>query len=103
MELLQSVLAPDELVFLDTHNIPLDKVLDFATPDVIHLIDVRCLALGTSIEDAAPIWSCLAVTSSQHLYGPDGFRKAIEAQLGRTVGPRRIGIPRRESPVLTEG
>lgn len=29
----------------------------------------------------------------QHLYGPDRFRRAIEAQLGRTVGPRKIGRP----------
>ena len=40
---------------------------------------------------------------SQHLYAPDRFRKAIEAQLGRTVGPRKIGRPQRASPVLTEG
>lgn len=29
----------------------------------------------------------------QHLYGPDRFRRAIEAQLGRTVGPHKIGRP----------
>lgn len=29
----------------------------------------------------------------QHLYGPDRFRRAIEAQLGRSVGPRKIGRP----------
>jgi len=32
----------------------------------------------------------------QHLYGPDRFRRAIEAQLGRTVGPRKIGRPRKQ-------
>jgi len=32
----------------------------------------------------------------QHLYGPDRFRRAIEAQLSRTVGPRKIGRPRNE-------
>jgi putative transposase len=30
----------------------------------------------------------------QHLYGPDRFRRAIEVQLGRTLGPARIGRPR---------
>ncbi len=34
----------------------------------------------------------------QHLYGPDHFRRSIEAQLGRAVGPRKIGRPRRPSP-----
>ncbi len=29
----------------------------------------------------------------QHPYGPDRFRLAIEAQLGRTVGPQKIGRP----------
>jgi putative transposase len=40
---------------------------------------------------------------SQHLYGPVCFRKAIEAQLGRTVGPQRIGRPRRASTLLADG
>lgn len=31
----------------------------------------------------------------QHLYGPDRFRRAIEAQLGRAVGPKKIGRPRK--------
>lgn len=31
----------------------------------------------------------------QHLYGPDRFRRTIEAQLGRSVGPRKIGRPRK--------
>lgn len=30
----------------------------------------------------------------QHLYGPDRFRRAIEAQLGRTLGPGKPGRPR---------
>lgn len=33
----------------------------------------------------------------QHLYGPNRFRRAIEAQLGRTVDPREIGRPRKTS------
>jgi putative transposase len=37
----------------------------------------------------------------QHPYGPDRFRRAIEAQLGRTVGPQKIGRPRK--PVAEGG
>jgi len=31
----------------------------------------------------------------QHLYGPDRFRRVIEAQLGRTLEPRTVGRPRK--------
>src|SRR5690606_11820127 len=31
----------------------------------------------------------------QHLHSSDRFRQAIEAQLGRSVGPRKIGRPRK--------
>lgn len=31
----------------------------------------------------------------QHLYGLERFRKAVETQLGRTVGPRKIGRARK--------
>lgn len=31
----------------------------------------------------------------QHAYGGDRFRQAIEAQLGRSVGPQKIGRPRK--------
>jgi putative transposase len=31
----------------------------------------------------------------QQFYGPDRFRRAIEAQLGRSLGPRKIGRPRK--------
>jgi putative transposase len=31
----------------------------------------------------------------QNAYGPDDFRRAIEAQLGRSIGPRKIGRPRK--------
>jgi putative transposase len=31
----------------------------------------------------------------QHAYGTDRFRTAIEAQLGRTAGPQKIGRPRK--------
>ena len=34
--------------------------------------------------------------SRQHAYGSDRFRQAIEAQLGRIVGPQKIGRPRKE-------
>lgn len=31
----------------------------------------------------------------QHIYGSNHFRRAIEAQLGRTVGPKKIGRPKK--------
>jgi putative transposase len=31
----------------------------------------------------------------QHAYGSDRFRQAIEAQLGRSAGPQKIGRPRK--------
>lgn len=31
----------------------------------------------------------------QHAYGSERFRAAIEAQLGRSVGPRKIGRPKK--------
>ncbi|MGH8154039.1 MAG: transposase [Rhodanobacteraceae bacterium] len=34
----------------------------------------------------------------QHIYGPDRFRRAIEAQLGRKVGPNKIGRPQKSRP-----
>jgi putative transposase len=34
----------------------------------------------------------------QHAYGPDRFRTAIEAQLGRRAGPAKIGRPRKHKP-----
>lgn len=34
----------------------------------------------------------------QHIYGPDRFRRAIEAQLGRKVGPKKIGRPKKSRP-----
>jgi len=33
----------------------------------------------------------------QHAYGSERFRQAIEAQLGRTVGPQKIGRPRKKN------
>lgn len=34
----------------------------------------------------------------QLAYGPDRFRPLIEQQLGRRIGPRMIGHPRKRSP-----
>jgi putative transposase len=31
----------------------------------------------------------------QHAYGSERFRQAIERQLGRSVGPQKIGRPRK--------
>lgn len=36
----------------------------------------------------------------QHLYGPDRFRRAIEAQLDRSTGPKKIGRPRKSPAPL---
>ena len=33
--------------------------------------------------------------SRQHAYGSERFRQAIEAQLGRVVGPQKIGRPKK--------
>jgi len=33
----------------------------------------------------------------QHAYGGDRFRQAIEAQLGRAMGPQKIGRPRKSA------
>jgi putative transposase len=33
----------------------------------------------------------------QHAYGSDSFRRAVETQIGRSIGPRKIGRPRRTS------
>lgn len=35
---------------------------------------------------------------SQHAYGSERFRSAIETQLARRVGPARIGRPRKQGP-----
>jgi len=40
----------------------------------------------------------------QHLYAPDRFRRAIEARLERTVGPKKIGRPRKvDDPLMRVG
>ena len=31
----------------------------------------------------------------QRIYGPDRFRHAIERQLGRNLGPKKIGRPKK--------
>lgn len=43
------------------------------------------------------IRSCL---QHQHLDGTDGFRRAVEAQLGHSIEPRKIGRPRKASEPL---
>lgn len=59
-------------------------------------------ALVMETVDAAETDAIRLHLQRQHLYGPDRFRKAIEAQLGRTVGPRKIGRPRKQLSPLTE-
>ena len=38
----------------------------------------------------------------QYLYAPDRFRRAIEAQLGRAVGPVKTGRPRKPSDLIRD-
>ena len=37
----------------------------------------------------------------QRIYAPDRFRLAIERQLGRKLGPKKIGWPKKPSSILT--
>lgn len=34
----------------------------------------------------------------QQAYGPDRFRRMIEQQLGRTIGPKKVGRPKKSPP-----
>ncbi|TWI04657.1 hypothetical protein IP90_00790 [Luteimonas cucumeris] len=52
--------------------------------------------------DAAETDAIRLHVQRQHLYGPDRFRTAIEAQLGRAVGPGKTGRPRKASSPLSE-
>ncbi|MGH8128509.1 MAG: hypothetical protein ACRETC_09145 [Gammaproteobacteria bacterium] len=38
----------------------------------------------------------------QHIYGSSHFHRGIEAQLGRTVGPKTIGGPRKPAPDISD-
>ncbi|WP_284321697.1 transposase [Dyella acidisoli] len=58
----------------------------------------RCDAYRTFVMHAAPSEELEDIRrhlQSQHVYGSERFRAAIEAQLGRRAGPARIGRPRK--------
>lgn len=76
------------------------------------------LALGNDTPGRHRAWQALAMETvatdeleairlylqRQYLYGPDRFRKAVEAQLGRAVGPVKTGRPGKSSvPVIEVG
>ena len=46
--------------------------------------------------DPADVASIRRHLQRQHAYGSDRFRKIIEVQLGRSVGPQKIGQPSKE-------
>ncbi|KAB8193914.1 transposase [Lysobacter maris] len=71
-------------------------------------------ALGSDLDSRRQAWRALVMETiapaeteairlhlqRQHLYAPDRFRRAIEAQLGRATGPAKLGRPRkRVSPI----
>ncbi len=54
-------------------------------------------AMVMAAVDAEEVGAIRLHLQRQHPYGLDRFRLAIEAQLGRTVGPQKIGRPRNAS------
>lgn len=72
-------------------------------PDLLIQPHPDCQALGSNEETRRQAWRALVMETvdpaetdairlhlqRQHLYAPDRFRRAIEAQLGRTTGPRK--------------
>ena len=59
--------------------------------------DARCSAYRALVMeniDAADTDAIRQHLQRQHAFGPDRFRAAIEAQLGRRAGPAKIGRPR---------
>lgn len=55
-------------------------------------------ALVMETVDHAEVEAIRQQLQRQHAYGTELFRTAIEMQLGRTVGPRKIGRPRKSEP-----
>ena len=58
----------------------------------------RYRAMVMATVDAGEVDAIRRHLQRQHPYGPDSFRLAIETQLGRTVGPQKIGRPRKALP-----
>lgn len=57
----------------------------------------RYRALVMTNVDAEDVDTIRQHLQRQHPYGSERFRQAIEAQLGRTVGPQKIGRPRKSA------
>lgn len=57
----------------------------------------RYRALVMAAVDAEEVDAIRRHLQRQHAYGSDRFRQAIEAQLGRTIGPQKIGRPRKSA------
>jgi putative transposase len=49
--------------------------------------------------DPAEIEAIRQHVQRQHAYGSGRFRRAIEAQLGRSAGPQKIGRPRKSKAI----
>jgi putative transposase len=54
-------------------------------------------ALVMAAVDAEEVDAIRRHLQRQHVYGSERFRRAIEAQMGRTVGPQKIGRPRKSA------
>ena len=57
----------------------------------------RALVMETI--DLTEVEAIRAHVQRQHAYGTDRFRAAIEAQLGRSAGPQKIGRPRKSKEI----
>ena len=60
-------------------------------------------AMVMTAVDAEEVDAIRCHLQSQHPYAQDRFRLAIEAQLGRTVGPQKIGRPRKQQQKQNRG
>jgi putative transposase len=55
----------------------------------------RALIIETA--DSGEIEAIRLHVQRQHAYGTEGFRANIEAMLGRSAGPQKIGRPRKSA------
>ena len=60
-------------------------------------------AMVMTAVDAEEVDAIRCHLQRQHPYAQDRFRLAIEAQLGRTVGPQKIGRPRKQQQKQNRG
>lgn len=83
----------------------------FGRPDVLVTPHPAYAALGPDSRDRERAFRALVMQDvdadeteairlhlrRQYAYGPDSFRRAVETQLGRPLGPRKTGRPRKAS------